>query len=113
MTAFQGDEGASPRRKETPLSDSTANTDTATAGEATTGQSQEAASEPITTQEDLNQLEQTRLARERSQHADDEELKECAANYDEVEESSKSEIQKVIERAKKAKRELEAKATES
>lgn len=61
------------------MSDSTANTDTATTGEATTGQSQEAASEPITTQEDLNQLEQTRMTRERSKYTDDEQLKACAA----------------------------------
>lgn len=88
-------------------------TDTANAGEQSTEQPETHGFEPIASQEALDKIIQARLARERSRYADYDELKARAAKYDEVEEASKSEIQKAIERAEKAEKELQAKAAES
>ena len=89
-------------------------TDTADAGEQSTGQAvSDSTFEPITSQEGLDKIVQTRLARERSKFSDYEELKAKAAKLDEAEESSKSEIQKAIERAEKAERELQSQSVES
>lgn len=60
---------------------------------------------PITSQEELNRLLGERIGRERAKYADYEDLKAKAAKYDEVEEKSKTETQKALERAEKAERE--------
>ena len=95
------------------MSDSTGAV-TADAGEQSTGQAvSDSTFEPITSQEGLDKIVQARLARERSKFSDYEELKAKAAKLDEAEESSKSEIQKAIERAEKAERELQSQSVES
>ena len=58
------------------------------------------------TQEELNQMIGERLARERAKYQDYESLKEKAAKYDQIEEESKTELQKATERADKLEEEL-------
>lgn len=62
----------------------------------------------ITTQEQLNHVVGERLARERAKYADYDELKTKAAKLDELEEASRSELDKANARAEKAERALEA-----
>lgn len=50
--------------------------------------------EPITSQEQLDKLISSRIARERSKFADYQQLQEKAARFDELEEANKSELQK-------------------
>lgn len=53
-----------------------------------------AAFEPITSQEQLDKLISSRIARERSKYADYQDLQEKAKRFDELEEANKSELQK-------------------
>ena len=59
------------------------------------------------TQDELNQMIGDRLARERAKYADYESLKEKAAKFDQIEEESKTELQKATERADKLQAELD------
>ena len=70
--------------------------------------------EPIASQEALDKIVQSRVARERAKFADYDELKAKAAKLAEFEESQKTEAEKAAERlaaAEKRAAELEAKAT--
>lgn len=60
------------------------------------------------TQDELNAIVSDRVKREREKHADYAELKEKADRLDRLEEASKSEIQKVTERADRLQQELDA-----
>lgn len=60
------------------------------------------------TQAELDQIVQDRLLRERNKYADYDAMKEKAAKLDEIEEASKSELQKAQERAEKLQAELSA-----
>lgn len=59
------------------------------------------------TQAELNAIVQDRIARERSKYENFEELKEKALKFDEMEEESKSELQKATERADSLQAELD------
>lgn len=59
------------------------------------------------TQEELNAIVNDRLKREREKYGDYSALKEKAAKYDKYEEESKTELQKVTDRADKLQKELE------
>lgn len=83
-------------------------TDTAKAGEQPTEATEASGFEPIASQEDLDKIIQTRLARERSKYADYEDLKAKAAEYDKAVEANKTELEKAIERADKAEAQLRA-----
>ena len=64
--------------------------------------------EPKTfTQDELNAIVSDRVKREREKHADYAELKEKADKLDKLEEASKSEIQRMTERAEKLQQELD------
>ena len=70
--------------------------------------------EPIASQEALDKIVQTRIARERAKFADYDEIKAKADKLAELEESQKTEAQKAQERleaAEKRAAELESKAT--
>lgn len=58
------------------------------------------------TQSELNNILGDRIKREREKYPDYEELKEKAARLDQIEEASKSEIQKMTEKASKLEAEL-------
>ena len=58
------------------------------------------------TQDELNAIVGERLKREREKYADYEALKEKASKLDEIEEASKSELQKATERAQRLEAEL-------
>ena len=58
------------------------------------------------TQDELNAIVGDRLKREREKYADYESLKEKASKLDEIEEASKSELQKATERAQQLEAEL-------
>lgn len=73
---------------------------TAGAGEATQAVSGESTFTPPATQADLDRIIQDRLARERKNFADYEDLKAKATEYDKFKESSKTEQQKAIDAAK-------------
>ena len=60
------------------------------------------------TQTDIDRIVQDRLAREREKYVDYDALKEKAAKLDEIEEASKSELQKATERAAALQGELDA-----
>ena len=60
------------------------------------------------TQTELDQIVQDRLKREREKYGDYNSLKEKAARLDEIEEASKTELQKATERAEKLQAELSA-----
>lgn len=51
------------------------------------------------TQEEVNAIIQDRLTRDRQKYADYDELKEKAGKFDQLEEASKSELQKMTEKA--------------
>ena len=71
---------------------------------------QEAAEfKPITSQEELNKLIGERIGKVKSQFADYDDLKAKAAKFDEVEQASKSELEKAQERIA----ELEGRATQA
>lgn len=59
---------------------------------------------PITSQEELERVLGKRLERERAKFADYEEAKQKASQFDELQESQKSEVQKERERAEAAER---------
>ena len=59
---------------------------------------QENTFEPLTSQEALDRIVTSRLARERAKYADYEELKGKAARLDQLEAESKSELQREQER---------------
>lgn len=65
---------------------------------------QETTAEPITertfTQSELNAIIEGRLKKEREKFADYEAIKDKAARFDEIEEASKTELQKATEKAK-------------
>jgi hypothetical protein len=63
---------------------------------------------PITTQEDLNRVIQDRVKREQAKFADYKELKAKAGELDKLTESSKTEIEKAIDRAAAAEAEVAA-----
>jgi ParB-like chromosome segregation protein Spo0J len=60
----------------------------------------------ITSQDELNRLIGERIGKVKSQYADYDDLKAKAAKLDEVEQSNKTELQKAIERAEKAEKDL-------
>ena len=64
------------------------------------------ATEKTFTQAELDQIIGERLKREREKYPDYDALKEKAAKLDEIEEASKSELQKATERAEKLESEL-------
>lgn len=64
------------------------------------------ATEKTFTQSELDQIIGERLKREREKYPDYDALKEKAAKLDEIEEASKSELQKATERAEKLEAEL-------
>jgi DNA-nicking Smr family endonuclease len=69
---------------------------------------QQVQEEPRTfTQEELDRIGGERLQRERAKYADFEALKEKASKFDQIEEQSKSELQKVTERADALQKELD------
>ena len=57
------------------------------------------AEKKVFTQEELDQMIGDRLARERAKYADYESLKEKAEKFDQIEEESKTELQKMTEKA--------------
>lgn len=58
-------------------------------------------------QDELNAIVSDRIKRERDKHTDYDALKAKAEKFDQMEEASKSEIQKVTERAERLQQELE------
>ncbi|MCZ1070814.1 hypothetical protein [Rhodococcus sp. A5(2022)] len=61
---------------------------------------------PITSQEQLDKIVGSRVERERAKFADYDSLKEKAGKFDEFEQASKSELQKALERAEAAERQI-------
>ena len=61
----------------------------------------------VFTQEELNAIVSDRVKREREKHADYAALKEKADKLDQLEEASKSEIQKMTEKAERLQKELD------
>ena len=59
------------------------------------------------TQAEVNALVQERLSRDRARYADYDSLKEKAAKYDQIEEESKTELQKATERADTLQKEID------
>ena len=66
-----------------------------------------AVGQKVFTQEELNQMIGDRLARERAKYADYESLKEKAEKFDQIEEESKTELQKMTEKADNLQAELD------
>ena len=64
--------------------------------------------EPIVSEEQLEKRIGARLARERAKYADYTDLKTKAAEFDKLQEASKSEVQKVSERMAQLEKELES-----
>ena len=64
--------------------------------------------EAITSQEDFDKRVSARIARERAKYADYTDLKTKAAEFDKLQEASKSEVQKVSERMAQLEKELES-----
>jgi hypothetical protein len=62
---------------------------------------------PITSQEEFDKALKPRLERERSKTADYKDLKDKASKYDELEQASKSDLEKANDRAAKAEAEAE------
>lgn len=60
------------------------------------------------TQDELNEILNDRLGREKAKYSDYEDLKSKAAKLDEIEEASKSELQKATEKATNLQKELDA-----
>lgn len=72
--------------------------------------------EPIASQDALDKIVQSRIARERAKFADYEELKAAAEKLSQIEEANKTEVEKVAERlavAEKRAAELEMQVTRS
>ena len=65
-----------------------------------------AAEDKMFTQDELNAIVSDRVKREKEKHADYAELKEKAERLDQIEEASKSEIQKMTEKADRLEAEL-------
>jgi len=74
------------------------------AGQQAEQQQEQQSSEfrPITSQEELNKLIGERIGKVKSQFADYDTLREKASKFDEVQEQSKTELQKAMERAEAA-----------
>ena len=72
----------------------------------TTAESETTTEAKTFTQAELDKIVADRLARERQKYAGFEELKTKAAKFDELEESSKTELQKATEKAEKLENEL-------
>lgn len=89
------------------MTDSTVSSDAANAEEQIDGH-QESTFVPIDSQEALDKIVQTRLARERSKYADYDDLKAKATKFDETVEANKTDLQKAIDRADRAERQLQA-----
>lgn len=66
------------------------------------------AEEKTFTQDELNKILGERLDRERAKYADFDELKKKAEQFDEIQEQSKSELQKAQERAQSLQAELDS-----
>jgi len=64
--------------------------------------------EAITSQEDFDKRVSARIARERAKYADYTDLKTKAAEFDKLQEASKTEVQKVSERMAQLEKELES-----
>ena len=79
--------------------------DVATIAEQTNG---EAEANKTFTQDEVNEIVKERLSRERNKYEDYEALKEKAAKFDEIEEQSKTELEKVTERANALQAEVES-----
>ncbi|MDD7384749.1 MAG: DUF4355 domain-containing protein [Actinomycetaceae bacterium] len=62
--------------------------------QATSTPTQETTFEPITSQEQLDRLIQSRLSREKAKYADYADLKAKATKWDEIEQANKTELQK-------------------
>ncbi len=60
------------------------------------------------TQTEMNAIIQERVARERGKYADYDDLKAKAAQYDEAQKASKSDLQKAVERANALQSQLDA-----
>lgn len=60
------------------------------------------------TQSEMNAIIQERVARERGKYADYDDLKAKAAQYDEAQEASKSDLQKAVEKANALQTQLDA-----
>lgn len=75
--------------------------------ELTTAQQEENANSRTFTQAELDAIVTNRLQREREKYTDYESLKEKALKFDEAEEASKTELEKVTERAKELQAQLE------
>lgn len=86
------------------------NTVTATETQGADGQSGQA--DKTFTQEEVNALIGERLERERKKFEGFEDFKAKAAQYDELQEANKTELEKAMERASKAESELESLRTE-
>lgn len=78
-----------------------------TVNQEATNNAQEQAQKTFT-QEEMNAVINDRLKREREKYADYAALKEKADKFDKIEEESKSEIQKMTEKAEKLQREIDA-----
>ena len=76
--------------------------------EAANGTNEGAQVQKTFTQEELNAIVNERLKREREKYADYSAIKEKADKYDRYEEESKSEIQKMTEKAEKLQKELDS-----
>ena len=75
---------------------------------ATTAETNEAVEENKTfTQDEVNEIVKDRLTRERGKFADYDELKRKAAEFDKIEEESKTELEKITERANALQTELD------
>lgn len=82
---------------------STTNTESAgTAQESTAAATTEAEFKAPATQDELNEIVEKRLARERAKYSDYKDLKAKAEQFDAVEEGKKSELEKIAAKASKA-----------
>lgn len=68
---------------------------------------------PITSQEDLNKVISERITRERAKFSDYKDVKAKAAQYEQLEESQKSEIQRATDKATAAERERDEARSEA
>jgi len=81
---------------------------TATAAETQGATEPQATPVKTFTQDEVNALIGERLKRDREKYADYDALKEKAAQFDELQEANKTELEKATERANKAESELES-----
>lgn len=88
-------------------------TPTSSAGETSTAEQSTPEFTAVTSQADLDKIVSARLARERSKYADYDDLKSRAAEYDKIQQASKTETQKAVERAETAEKALAAREAET